>query len=127
VDILLCRNTLMYFNLETQARVLARLHFALDRRGILFLGRAEMLLSHSDAFVPVDLRHRVFSRRSSEGMPVRVVAPQAALPRRRDDDLARTARLREAALDASPVGQVVLDPHGRVAVINHRATLMFHL
>jgi len=32
IDLLMCRNTLMYFNAETQARILARLHFALGGR-----------------------------------------------------------------------------------------------
>ncbi len=41
VSILTCRNTLMYFNAETQARILARFHFALSDLGVLFLGKAE--------------------------------------------------------------------------------------
>ena len=45
IDLLVCRNTLMYFNAETQTRILARFHFALKDDGILFLGKAEMLLT----------------------------------------------------------------------------------
>jgi two-component system CheB/CheR fusion protein len=55
LDLLVCRNTLMYFTIATQARVLARLHFALGEHGYLFLGRAEMLLSHSRYFTPLEL------------------------------------------------------------------------
>ena len=125
VDLLLCRNTLMYFNADTQSRILSRLHFALASDGVLFLGRAEMLLSHTDSFVPIDLRHRIFAKRSGELLrhDHRVMTPPP--PRRHDEDVARTARLREAALEASPVAQVVLDPQRKVAVINHKATLMF--
>src|SRR5262249_11719400 len=60
IDLLVCRNTLMYFNAETQARILSRFHFALASGGVLFLGKAEMLLSHSGLFLPVDLKRRVF-------------------------------------------------------------------
>src|SRR5439155_355840 len=60
LDLLVCRNTLMYFNLETQRQVLARFHFALNHAGFLFLGRAEMLLMHTSVFTPVNLKHRVF-------------------------------------------------------------------
>ena len=124
VDLLLCRNTLMYFNTDTQRRILERLHFALADDGYLFLGRAEMLLSHGDSFAPVELKHRVFGKVGPSQRPdSRPLPPQPA--RRREEDLARAARLREAALEASPVAQVVLDPQGRVAVINHRATMMF--
>src|SRR5262249_38552592 len=44
LDLLVCRNVLMYFNAETQSRVLARFHFAVNDTGFIFLGRAEMLL-----------------------------------------------------------------------------------
>jgi two-component system CheB/CheR fusion protein len=50
IDLLVCRNTLMYFNAETQARILSRFHFALAPAGVLFLGKAEMLLSHTNLF-----------------------------------------------------------------------------
>src|SRR5262249_1808886 len=46
LDLLICRNTLMYFNSETQSRILARFHFALSDTGFLFLGKSEMLLTH---------------------------------------------------------------------------------
>ena len=52
LDLLVCRNTLMYFNAETQAKILGRFHFALNGdghgNGYLFLGRAEMLLTHGN-------------------------------------------------------------------------------
>lgn len=41
VDLLVCRNSLMYLNAETQRNVLGRLHFALAAQGTLFLGHAE--------------------------------------------------------------------------------------
>jgi two-component system CheB/CheR fusion protein len=50
VDLLVCRNTLMYFNTEAQTRILARFHFALGDGGILFLGKAEMLVTLSQLF-----------------------------------------------------------------------------
>ncbi|WP_433790363.1 CheR family methyltransferase [Actinoplanes sp. CA-252034] len=62
IDLLTCRNTLMYFNAETQAKILGRFHFALAETGVLFLGKAEMLLSHSSLFTPIDLKRRVFRR-----------------------------------------------------------------
>jgi two-component system, chemotaxis family, CheB/CheR fusion protein len=59
IDLLTCRNTLMYLNAETQARVLARLHFALNDGGFLLLGRAETLMTQPQTFVTVDLRRRL--------------------------------------------------------------------
>jgi two-component system, chemotaxis family, CheB/CheR fusion protein len=127
IDLLLCRNTLMYFNVDTQTRILSRLHFALDGEGFLFLGRAEMLLSHSQSFNPVELRHRLFTKAHSEQSRGDGVRAMSAPGRRRDEDPARGVRLREAALDASPVAQIVLDAQGRIGVVNSRATLLFDL
>jgi two-component system CheB/CheR fusion protein len=66
LDLLVCRNTLMYFNAGAQARILRRFHFALNGggkgNGVLFLGRAEMLLTHGALFRPVDLKFRVFAK-----------------------------------------------------------------
>jgi two-component system, chemotaxis family, CheB/CheR fusion protein len=52
LDLLCCRNTLMYFNAETQSQVLKRMHFALRDTGYLFLGRAEMLITQARLFPP---------------------------------------------------------------------------
>jgi hypothetical protein len=62
IDLLVCRNTLMYFTAETQSRILGRFHFALDNDGILVLGKSEMLITHSDLFTPVDLKRRIFRK-----------------------------------------------------------------
>ncbi|MGO9855801.1 MAG: CheR family methyltransferase [Acidimicrobiales bacterium] len=61
VDLVACRNTLMYLNAETKAYVLPRLHYALREGGYLFLGRAEMVLGGGTGrFTPVSLKHRIF-------------------------------------------------------------------
>jgi two-component system, chemotaxis family, CheB/CheR fusion protein len=65
IDLLVCRNALMYFNAETQSRILSRLHFALAPHGVLFLGKAEMLLSHNKLFHPIDLKRRIFRKVAS--------------------------------------------------------------
>src|SRR5258708_15165713 len=61
IDLLICRNTLMYFESEAQARILARLHYALTENGYLFLGKAAMLLRRSGLFTPVDLKQSALS------------------------------------------------------------------
>ena len=49
LDLILCRNTLMYFNAEAQARILARFAQSLNPGGHLTLGRAERWLGHATA------------------------------------------------------------------------------
>jgi two-component system CheB/CheR fusion protein len=74
VNLLICRNCLMYFNTEAQARILSRFHFALVPSGVLFLGKAETLLAQSATFEPVDIKRRLFiktDRRPETRFPTR--------------------------------------------------------
>ncbi|HEX2105105.1 MAG TPA: CheR family methyltransferase [Solirubrobacteraceae bacterium] len=124
IDLLTCRNTLMYFNAETQARILNRFHFALNPWGYLFLGKSEMLNTHSDVFRPVNLRRRVFSKVSKATLRDRLVMfPDVG------ETLAGApaADLREAAYDASPAAQIVVDADGALVFANARARSLFRL
>lgn len=114
----------MYFNAETQGRILSRLHFTLAPTGVLFLGKAEMLLSHTKLFNPIDLKRRVF-RKVANPMPMNgrflTAAPLAhARPPIGGSDL-----LRHAALMASPLAQVVVTEDGLIALCNRQAEDLF--
>jgi two-component system, chemotaxis family, CheB/CheR fusion protein len=125
IDLLVCRNTLMYFTPETQARILRRFHFALAPGGVLFLGKAEMLLSHSRLFDPLDPGRRVF-RKVPVAPPVagaETVVP--ALDRR--TAAAGLDDLRVTAFSASPVAQIVVTPDDTVVLVNHQAESLFGL
>lgn len=120
VDLLLCRNTLMYFNAETQEKILSRFHFALNEGGYLFLGKAETLLTHSATFLPVDIKNRVFAK--SGRIPARDRAFVAATPNpHRAAVVESQPRLRELALEFAPVAQIVVDTTGRLVLANERA------
>jgi two-component system CheB/CheR fusion protein len=127
VDLLLCRNTLMYLNAMTQQRVLGRLHFALEPHGVLFLGKAEMLLSHATTFTPVDLSKRLFKRRDDRPAPERRPrngAPPAGLA---EADGGEAGMLRAQAWLSSPAAQVVVDTDGRLALTNQQAGRLLSL
>src|SRR5439155_5876203 len=62
IDLLLSRNTLMYFNGDIQSRILLNFHFALTDDGVLMLGKSEVLLTRSQLFQPLDLKRRVFTK-----------------------------------------------------------------
>src|ERR1700730_4883638 len=62
VHLLVCRSTLMYFTREVQTKVLGRFHYSLQNGGYLFMGRAELLLTHGGLFAPVQLKSQVFSK-----------------------------------------------------------------
>ena len=124
VDLLSCRNTLMYFNAETQGRILTRFHFALNDGGILLLGRAETLLSQASAFEPIDLRRRISAKLPRASLNLRDRLLLLTQPEGSDDnavDMESRVRLRESAFDAVPTAQIVVDLEGRLALANERA------
>ncbi|MBS1157809.1 MAG: chemotaxis protein CheB [Proteobacteria bacterium] len=62
LDILSCRNLLIYFGAALQKRLLPQFHYALGRNGILVLGSAESVGDFTDCFQPLDSKVRVFRR-----------------------------------------------------------------
>ena len=125
LDLLVCRNTLMYFNAETQTRILSRFHFALSGNGYLFLGKAEMLLSHLNLYVPAELKHRIFCKVSQINMRERLlVLSQAGNPEYANQS-AHQVSLRESAFDSSLLAQIVVDLNGNLVLANERARALF--
>ena len=125
IDLLVCRNSLMYFNAETQAKILTRFHFALNDGGFLFLGKAEMLLTHNNSFIPIDLKRRIFSKVLTGFERERLLLCQG-----NDDetkDITSQTHLRDAAFDASPVAQIVVALNGSLSSVNERGRMLFGL
>jgi two-component system CheB/CheR fusion protein len=127
LDLLVCRNVLMYMNAETQGRILARLHFALAPTGYLFLGKAEMLLSRADLFTPVDLKQRIFAKVPKIGVHDRLVVLTETGDSMAEAELADEMRVRDAAFEAAPMAQLLIDAGGNLALANRAAQDAFGL
>jgi two-component system CheB/CheR fusion protein len=121
IDLLISRNTLMYFTTETQEQILQNFHFALREEGYLFLGKAEALAARSPLFTPVDLKRRVFARVGRQR--IAVLPPERAAPLRPEEEL--ESGVRALAMDAAPVAQIVVDGAGSLALANAHARLLF--
>ncbi len=125
IDLLLCRNVLMYFTVEAQTRILSQLNFALNDRGYLFLGKSEMLVRHSGYFTPSDLKWRVFRRvpRSSLRERLGRTVGEAAVGERALAQ--RHADLRAAAAAVGPVARLVVDSGRFLVDANLRTEKLF--
>ncbi|QNH21549.1 Protein-glutamate methylesterase/protein-glutamine glutaminase [Xanthomonas sp. GW] len=86
VDLICCRNLLIYLDREIQARLLQVFHFALTPGGYLFLGSSESADAASALFEPVDKKNRIFRARAQSrnlvtpSLPLRAGAHVGALP-----------------------------------------------
>ncbi|MBE9143599.1 CheR family methyltransferase [Planktothrix mougeotii] len=127
VDLLVCRNTLMYFNAEAQSRILARFHFALRDGGFLFLGKAEMLLTHANTFTPTDLKCRVFAKVPKLNLRDRLLIMAQTGNEEAVNHLSSHVRLRELAFDSGPCARIIIDMNGLLALANERARFLFNL
>jgi two-component system, chemotaxis family, CheB/CheR fusion protein len=128
IDLLVCRNTMMYLNSDTQSHVLARFSFALREGGYLFLGKAEMLLAHSNLFTSVDLKRRVFRKIPGATLRERLMVLTDAGDRNAGNPgVQREDRIRDAALEAGTEAQIVVDAAGYLGMANNRARTLFGL
>ncbi|MBF6170651.1 CheR family methyltransferase [Nocardia blacklockiae] len=129
LDLLICRNTLMYFNVEAQTQILDRFHFALREGGFLFLGKAEMLLSDGDRFEVANMRQRIFRRRAGETGTMPAPAP----PRldiglgQEVQGFVKRRQVTELALETAPFATVGIDTEGKVTVANAQMRNQFGL
>jgi two-component system CheB/CheR fusion protein len=128
VDLLLCRNTLMYFNADVQTHIIAKFYFSLNPGGFLVLGHAEMLSSHTALFQPVDIQRRIFKtaqkdrQRERQAVPGPPAAPEVTKPVPNE-----VTRLRDMAFDTSADAQVVVDAAGTLVSANASARRLFGL
>jgi two-component system, chemotaxis family, CheB/CheR fusion protein len=120
LDLIVCRNLLIYLESEVEKKVVALLHFALNEGGYLFLGPSETIGRHVDLFEPVSKKWRVF-RRVGPTRPERVEVPIAAGP----DPLVQERRLLAASVPrpvsfAEVTQRMLLDQFAPAAVLIDR-------
>lgn len=77
LDLVCCRNVLIYFSIEAQQRILGGFAFGLRPGGYLFLGSSETVGGQRDVFEFIDARNRIFRRTQS-------FAPARSLTKARD-------------------------------------------
>jgi len=66
IDLVTCRNLLIYFESQAQKMALSMLHFALRKKGVLFLGSSETLGTLERSFDPIDAKLRLWSKRHEQ-------------------------------------------------------------
>jgi two-component system CheB/CheR fusion protein len=78
MNLVSCRNLLIYMDAELQATVIPAFHYALLPGGVLLLGSAETVTRHDGLFAPLEKEHRIFLRRDGPSPPLK--APLRSAP-----------------------------------------------
>ena len=79
LDVVTCRNLLIYLEPDTQRRVISLLHFSLREGGVLFLGNSETVGSTDELFTTVDKKWRIFRRIAGTRHSYVQSAPEGAI------------------------------------------------
>jgi two-component system, chemotaxis family, CheB/CheR fusion protein len=122
IDLLLCRNTLMYFNADLQSQIYRSFHFSLDPDGYLCLGKSEMLLTRTAIFTPLDLKRRIFRKVPGADGRDRLGPFADRVPSVIGDS---DRRVLDAAFESSRVAQIAIDLQGVVVSANALARSEF--
>jgi two-component system, chemotaxis family, CheB/CheR fusion protein len=65
IDLLCCRNLLIYLEHELQNQLFLQFHYSLNPEGFLFLGNSESISGNGELFAVVDRKHKVFQRKEA--------------------------------------------------------------
>ncbi len=75
IDIMSCRNVMIYFNQPLQRQVMLTFHYALEPGGYMLLGMSEGLRDYSEVFSPVDRKHKIYMK-TGASLPLRFDLPR---------------------------------------------------
>ena len=125
VNLLVCRNLLIYFDSDLQKQILSRLHYALEPGGVLFLGKSESQLTNSRQFQPANSRWRIFQRITA----VPILDDRAEMreagqlpPDGRREELEALRQQHRYLLETLRIGVFVLDSED--AILQHNAAAL---
>jgi two-component system CheB/CheR fusion protein len=117
LDILCCRNLLIYLTPELQKKIFPLFHYSLNPRGVLFLGSAESIGGSAKLFTPLALKERIFQRSESILLGKQLDFPTGALPTRPGRTEAPHAPRRAVPSLQSLADQLVLSRFSPPAVL----------
>jgi two-component system CheB/CheR fusion protein len=118
LDLILCRNVLIYLDLALQRKLMSTFHYALKPLGFLMLGNAETIGPQSDLFLVVDKKHKLYAKRitdqrddlafRTDGSPTHVHEPaRRAGPRERAPSTVQHVTDRLLLQRYSPPGVII--------------------
>jgi two-component system, chemotaxis family, CheB/CheR fusion protein len=128
VNLLICRNLLIYFDSDLQKQILMRLHYSLEPGGVLFLGKSESQLTKSPHFRRLNARWRIFQRiAGSQPLEERPQSKeddnrdQMQAPTRASDELDGMRQQQRYLLEMLRIGVFTLDADDRIVQNNSAA------
>jgi len=124
IDLISCRNVLIYFDRHLQDQVVPTFHFALRPGGILFLGPSENIGRHSDLFHALDNAHRIFERIGTARRSLPFLPPSKGKDSRRDDLAGKRKLVPDRTIAQSADAQILRRFGPANVVVNGRGDIV---
>ena len=125
LDILSCRNLLIYLATEVQKKLIPLFHYSLTPGGILILGSAETIGTFTDLFTPLNNKLRVFQRREPALPPEPIAFPSSFASPLPDGIEPRPAPRTPLSLQ-SLADQLILEHYAPPAVlVNEKGDILY--
>ena len=125
IDLISCRNLLIYMGTDLQTRAVPVFHYALRPSRFLLLGLTENVTHHSDLFTPIDKKNRIF-RRVDHVSPSRPLPMFQAAQRGRTSALIERTEIRDSTSLRHTVNAYVLEHLAPPHVVVDRAGNLIH-
>lgn len=128
VELVICRNVLIYFDALTQKHIFNGLHYALESGGVLFLGKAESKLTESTYFTPINSRWRIFRRNgaaTSERQRQRFEDQMDQPESREKQELSLLRLYHKSVLEVLEPGVIMLDSQDKVLQENDSSNMLW--
>ena len=130
IDLILCRNVLIYVDSGLRDEILGIFHYALRPGGYLFLGRSEMADSASNLFSTIDKKHRLYQARARTGeapiLPV-LLQTTSRIPETEDHPAAAPSKegsewvLHRTSLEEHAPPSLIVDEERNIVHLSERA------
>ncbi len=132
LDLLCCRNLLIYFRAELQHKLLPLFHYSLKKDGLLFLGSSETIGQFTDLFVALDKKWKIFRRQQTSDVthpvlnfPVSEPAVEepeknSARPRKQQKELNTTQLLKAVLAQSNMPPSVIIDDRADIVYVHGR-------
>ncbi len=127
IDLLMCRNVLIYFNQKAQESILVRFHFALKNTGFLVMGKAETLVNRRLIFNPINLKKRVYTKGLSLELEDNLLINPKSCKKSLVNPLTSDSYFWKTAFETSPIAQLAIDFNGCLLRTNEQANRLFGL
>ena len=121
IDLLICRNVLIYFDQLAQEHILSKLTRALDEGGVLFLGKSESQMRKSPNLKPLNSKWRIFQCGGRNDSQEKPGAKDSSVVKKTTEELHLLRAYQQSILEALEPGILIMDSGDQVITENEAA------